>query len=98
MTEPSLLAFVIYALATFRITRFLLADELFSPLRDRIWAKWPPESTKIGYLLTCPWCLSVWIALPLSVMMFFCGIIGMAIAAIFALSAIAGITQSLLDR
>lgn len=98
MTEPSVLEFVIFALATFRICRFLIEDALFEPVRDRIWAKWPPESTKLGYLLTCYWCLSIWIAIPLGIGMLFGGIIAFVAAAILALSAVAGIIQGLLDR
>lgn len=54
----------ITALATYRVTKLLIEDEITEPVRSRIQEKFPPESTKIGYLTTCPWCVSVWVALP----------------------------------
>lgn len=48
--------------ATYRLTKLIQEDEILSPLRDRFHTKFPPESTKLGYLSTCPWCLSMWIA------------------------------------
>jgi hypothetical protein len=46
--------------ATFRLTRLLTEDELLAPLRDWVWRKHSPEDTKIGYFVTCPWCVSIW--------------------------------------
>lgn len=52
-----------------RTTRFLNDDTLFEPARDRLesWARdgrvW---RAKIAYLVTCPWCASIWIALPVA--------------------------------
>jgi Protein of unknown function (DUF1360) len=54
------LDFVIDALATERLTRLVVDDEITADLREWVWKKYPPESTKIGYLLTCPFCASVW--------------------------------------
>lgn len=47
-------------LATYRITKLVLEDEILSGPRDKLLAKYPPNETKFGYLLTCPWCVSVW--------------------------------------
>jgi len=52
---------VVLALATYRVTRFLILDDLIE--RPRIWvymrlSRWP----KVLELAGCPWCLSVWIA------------------------------------
>ena len=49
------------ALATHRLTKLVLDDRLTAPLRDRLFKRFPPESTKIGYLFTCPWCTSIWL-------------------------------------
>ena len=64
----SLINFVLIALATYRLTRLVISDAIFESTRNRIWKKYPPESSKIGYLFTCPWCVSIWIgsALQLS--------------------------------
>lgn len=48
--------------ATYRLTKLIQEDEILSPIRDRFHQTFPPESSKLGYLSTCPWCLSMWIA------------------------------------
>ena len=59
MTSPA--SSVIDALAVYRLTRLITQDELMEPVREFIWHNHPPEDTKIGYFITCPWCTSVWI-------------------------------------
>jgi hypothetical protein len=48
------------SLATYRISRLITEDEILSDLREWVWKKHTPEDTKIGYLITCPYCVSVW--------------------------------------
>jgi hypothetical protein len=54
------------ALAVARLTRLVIEDEITSPLRDRItqWADGADDATSasVRYLLTCPWCVSIWTA------------------------------------
>jgi len=50
------------ALATHRLTKLVLDDELTRPVREAVWRRFPPESTRLGYVLTCPWCSSIWVA------------------------------------
>ena len=59
---PSLTDSALTAGATYRLTKLIQEDEILSPLRDRFHEKFPPHSSKLGYLSTCPWCLSMWIA------------------------------------
>lgn len=56
------MTFALLTLGTHRITRFLVEDYLFDPIRQRIWKKWNPADSKIGYLFTCYWCTSIWAA------------------------------------
>lgn len=49
------------AAATVRLTRFVNLDLLFEPVRAWVERTAGPDS-KIAYLLSCPWCASVWIA------------------------------------
>ena len=58
----TLLEFVIIALAVFRLTRLITTDTIFESLRNRLWAKFPPHKSKLGYLITCDWCTSIWVA------------------------------------
>lgn len=56
--DLSLFEAVILVLALARLTRLVVADEIFRPLRN--WTM--DRSTWFGYLVTCPWCMSVWLA------------------------------------
>lgn len=51
------------SLAVYRITRLIVTDEITAPLRDPIidWLD-EHEHPKLAYLLSCPWCASVWAA------------------------------------
>lgn len=51
---------LVAALATRRLTSLIVDDEITSNVREAIWAKRPPEESKIGYLFTCRKCSSVW--------------------------------------
>lgn len=53
--------------ATHRLVKLVRDDKLTEPLRERLWAAHPPESTLLGYLVTCPWCLSIYGAAFLSI-------------------------------
>lgn len=48
--------------AVYRLTKLVIDDEILSDIREKVWEKFPPETTKIGYLTTCPWCVSIWMA------------------------------------
>lgn len=50
-------------MAVARITRFLTEDFLTVGYRRWVVTRWGPES-KMSYLVHCPWCTSIWIALP----------------------------------
>jgi len=47
-------------LATHRVTRLVVDDELTKPIREYIWHNHPPDETKLGYFVTCPFCVSIW--------------------------------------
>ena len=49
------------ALATYRLTRLVVEDEITAHLREMLWDRYDPGETKIGYLVTCPWCMSFWV-------------------------------------
>lgn len=95
---PDLLTFLILSLATFRISRLLTIDVIFDSLRNKIWEKYPPHEYKFGYLFTCTWCMSIWVA---SVIVICYTIIPTAttlLALPFAMSAIAGLVAHNLDK
>lgn len=53
--------------ATVRLTKLLLEDYITAPMRDKVWSKYHTD-TKIGYLFTCPWCMSIWSAASLALL------------------------------
>lgn len=87
----NLIHLLILALATYRISRFLVEDTLFSPVRDRIWARFPPESTFAGYFFTCYWCSSIWAASALVICYILVPWLAIPVAAVLALSTVVGL-------
>jgi hypothetical protein len=92
-----LIPLIILALAAWRITRFLIEDHLFEPLRDRIWSKFPPESTKIGYFFSCPWCMGFWVSAVVVVLYTLVPVVALPVFTVFALSAIVGLIDTKLN-
>jgi Protein of unknown function (DUF1360) len=84
---------VVAALAVARMTRFLTEDFLTVGYRRWVVSRWG-EDSKMAYLVHCPWCTSIWIALPvmpIAVMFPYLWIIG--ILSIPAASQLAGMVQ-----
>lgn len=58
---------VIDALATHRLVRLAIEDEITEGLRSKLWETHPPHTSKLGYLVTCPWCSGMWIGAGVAV-------------------------------
>lgn len=57
------LAFVVGALATARLTRLAVEDEIAEPIRRRVLRRLDPDNVfhlKLVYLMSCQWCVSIW--------------------------------------
>jgi hypothetical protein len=91
------ISFVILGLATYRVTRLLTRDEILSPLRNKFFTKFPPERSKLGYLGTCEWCMSFWVA-SLLVLCFMINVVTVIVMLPLALSAIAGLLTAYEDK
>ncbi len=85
-------------LATYRISHFVVEDELFEPIRSKIWKRYPPESTKIGYLFTCYWCSSIYAASALEISRMIAPKTTRAVESVLAASAVAGIVAARLEK
>lgn len=48
-------------LATYRLTRLIVSDKIFEGFRTRT------IGSKIGYLVTCPFCTSIWFGFGLAI-------------------------------
>ena len=56
MENIGTLTLIVLVLAAYRLTRLITADEFpFGGLRDRLHGRW------LGKLITCPFCMSVWV-------------------------------------
>lgn len=91
-----LLGFIILSLATFRITRLFTTDYIFEWLRNGIWKKFPPH-TWLGYLFTCDWCFSIWVASGIAICYTIVPMATTIVALPFALSAVASLISKRLD-
>jgi hypothetical protein len=60
----ALMDIVFDVFATYRLTTLVKDDKITEDLRNVVWRKYgmpsDEDSHKISYLLTCPWCLSVY--------------------------------------
>ena len=53
---------VVDGLAAFRLTRLIVEDEIVADLRSAWFRRHDPGTTKLGYLVTCPWCTGFWVS------------------------------------
>jgi hypothetical protein len=80
------------ALAVYRLTRLVVEDTVSEPLREWIWKNHPPDSTRLGYLVTCPWCVSIYMGTAVAVARTFAPRTWSIAARALAFSAVTGIT------
>jgi len=89
----------VYALAVARLTGLITADEISRPARDWVIANLPPYPVfiPVEYLLTCPWCVSIWVGAATVLMAWRWGgapwLLGVAL--VLAMSQIAGMLAPL---
>lgn len=65
LTTAPLVDTVIKVAATRRATRLIMDDKISEPLRNKIYNS---DSAFLQYLISCPWCVSIWAAGTLSVL------------------------------
>ena len=58
------ISLVVAGLAVARVTRFLVDDRLSDGYRRWVVKRWG-EDSKPSYLAHCPWCTSIWVAIPI---------------------------------
>jgi len=90
---------VLVLLACWRLARLLSVDEIFRPARVKIVARFG-EGGQIAYLVTCPWCISIWSSIPVAAVAVLWPDNRAVWAALLVLagSGVAGIMQSVEDR
>ena len=90
--------FVILALAVYRASRLIIEDTVLDKFRNKVWKKFKPADGGIGYLLTRYWCVSFWISSLVIVSYIIVPIPTIAVCAVFALSAAAGVITAWLEK
>ena len=94
--EISIFYFIIFTLASYRLTRLLVIDVIFEPVREKVWKKFPP-STKFGYVFTCMWCMSIWATLSLILLALVVPPLAYVVSLVLSISAIVGVIAERLD-
>lgn len=94
-TNP--VALIILALAVYRLTRLVTTDTITFPIRNKIWNRFPPETSRFGYLFTCDWCTSIWVSSLVVISYTIIPTATTLLALIPALSAVASIIAARLD-
>jgi hypothetical protein len=85
-------------LATYRLVKLVRDDRITEPAREAVMAaQGPPEQSKVSYLLTCPWCLSIWFGAALTLGRRRWPRATSALSRTFALSALTGLATTHLD-
>lgn len=96
VTEVTFFTYIILVLASYRLTRLLVIDVIFEPLREKVWKKFPP-STKLGYVFTCMWCMSIWASLALILLFLVLPLLAYVVSLVLSISAIVGVIAARLD-
>ena len=53
MKDITVIQFLLLGLATYRVTRLVVRDTITAVPRNFFWKKFPPESSRLGYLSSC---------------------------------------------
>jgi hypothetical protein len=88
------------ALAVHRLTRLATEDEITRPLRERLtrWAAgdaYRAARPRVGYLLTCPWCMSIYAAAGWAALTIAAPAVTTPAGAVLAWSSVSGLLASL---
>lgn len=85
-------------LAAYRLTRLVTRDTITAPIRERIWRSHPPHLSKLGYVLTCEWCTSIYAASLLEISRIITPRWTTRVETVLALSALTGLLTAYEDR
>lgn len=90
--------FLVDGLASYRLMKLVRDDRITESARAAVQARQgPPEQSKVSYLMTCPWCLSIYFGAALTVGRMRWPRSTNAVARTFALSALTGLVNQHLD-
>lgn len=90
--------FIILSLAVYRASRLIIEDTVLDRFRNWVWSRFSPDGGGLGYLITCYWCVSFWISSLVIVSYIIVPIPTIAVCAVLALSAAAGVITAWLEK
>jgi hypothetical protein len=93
-----MLELLLLGLATYRATRILTRDAIFTPVRDRVFDRFPPMTSKFGYLFTCEWCMSIWVGSLFVLWSILAPTLFIPLSLILSASAVAGLLTAYEDK
>lgn len=84
--------YILLALALFRLVRLITTDAILDEPREMFFNKFPPRRhyRSLGYLASCPWCLSIWIGAIFLLLNFYVPVPFHILRDILALSTVVG--------
>jgi hypothetical protein len=86
-------------LATYRLVKLVRDDRVTEPAREAVFARQgPPDRSKVSYLLSCPWCLSIYLGGLVTLGRRRWPLATSIMARSMALSALAGLANEHLER
>jgi len=56
----TVLSLALDVMAAKRLTRLAVDDAIADEVRDKVWDRFPKNRSKLGYLISCHACTSVW--------------------------------------
>lgn len=83
----------LFSLATYRLTKLVMEDEITSGIRDKVISKFE-QYPKVEYFIYCPWCVSVWAGAGLLVLDHVAPAIGEVTQKVLTASAVTGIINT----
>lgn len=96
-----LASLVLITAAVARLTRLVTTDQITLSFRRWVLNKWGDDS-KLGYLVHCSWCTSLWIAFPAAIAWAFTMLPlqhwWLALPAALAMSYVAGLLSQIEER
>jgi hypothetical protein len=93
----SLFSFAVAALATRRLVTLVTEDKITEDIRDAVLKRFPEDESKVGYLVGCRKCVSIWSGVATLCLLTLTKGAGQKVVYALALSETSIITDKLLD-